>query len=78
MGPFGVYNYIFARVVELVDSLDSGSSVHYAREGSSPSSRTKQKRHAKRVFFVWSVWMCEESSGFDARPQAGVSERNRA
>ena len=25
----------------MVDSLDSGSSVHYAREGSSPSSRTK-------------------------------------
>ena len=33
--------YRYARVVELVDSLDSGSSVHYAREGSSPSSRTK-------------------------------------
>ena len=32
-----------ARVVELADSLDSGSSVHYARAGSSPASRTKQK-----------------------------------
>ena len=30
-----------ARVVELADSLDSGSSVHYARAGSSPASRTK-------------------------------------
>ena len=32
-----------ARVVELADSLDSGSSVHYARAGSSPASRTKKK-----------------------------------
>ena len=31
-----------ARVVELADSLDSGSSVHYARAGSSPASRTKE------------------------------------
>ena len=30
-----------ARVVELADSLDSGSSVHYGRAGSSPASRTK-------------------------------------
>ena len=32
-----------ARVVELADSLDSGSSVHYARAGSSPASRTIEK-----------------------------------
>ena len=32
----------YARVVELADSLDSGSSVHYARAGSSPASRTKR------------------------------------
>ena len=32
-----------ARVVELADSLDSGSSVHYARAGSSPASCTKKK-----------------------------------
>ena len=32
-----------ARVVELADSLDSGSSVHYARAGSSPASRTKKR-----------------------------------
>ena len=31
----------YARVVELADSLDSGSSGHYARAGSSPASRTK-------------------------------------
>ena len=31
-----------ARVVELADSLDSGSSVLYGRAGSSPASRTKE------------------------------------
>ena len=30
------------RVVELVDSLDSGSSVHCGRAGSSPASPTKE------------------------------------
>ena len=30
------------RVVELVDSLDSGSSVHCGRAGSSPASPTKK------------------------------------
>ena len=35
----------YARVVELADSLDSGSSVHYARAGSSPASRTKKEGH---------------------------------
>jgi hypothetical protein len=30
----------YARVVELADSLDSGSSVHSGRAGSSPASRT--------------------------------------
>ena len=39
-----------ARVVELADSLDSGSSAHYGRAGSSPASRTKKERHASRVF----------------------------
>ena len=34
---------LYARVVELADSLDSGSSVHYGRAGSSPASRTKKK-----------------------------------
>ena len=34
----------YARVVELADSLDSGSSVHYARAGSSPASRTTSEQ----------------------------------
>ena len=29
--------------MELADSLDSGSSVHYVRAGSSPASRTTKK-----------------------------------
>ena len=33
----------FGRVVELVDSLDSGSSVHCGRAGSSPASPTKEE-----------------------------------
>ena len=33
----------YARVVELADSLDSGSSAHYGRAGSSPASRTMTK-----------------------------------
>ena len=33
----------YGRVVELVDSLDSGSSVHCGRAGSSPASPTKEK-----------------------------------
>ena len=37
----------YARVVELVDSLDSGSSVHCGRAGSSPASPTKEKGHPK-------------------------------
>ena len=36
-------NHYNARVVELADSLDSGSSVLHARAGSSPASRTKKK-----------------------------------
>ena len=39
----------YARVVELADSLDSGSSVHYARAGSSPASRTKKKSRNRKV-----------------------------
>ena len=34
-----------ARVVELADSLDSGSSAHSGRAGSSPASRTYTKIH---------------------------------
>ena len=32
----------YARVVELADSLDSGSSVHSGRAGSTPASRTRK------------------------------------
>ena len=32
----------YARVVELVDSLDSGSSAHSGRGGSTPPSRTRE------------------------------------
>ena len=40
----------YARVVELVDSLDSGSSVHCGRAGSSPASRTKEEtRYSLRI-----------------------------
>ena len=34
---------VYARVVELVDSLDSGSSAHSGRGGSTPPSRTIRK-----------------------------------
>ena len=45
----------YARVVELADSLDSGSSVHYARAGSSPASRTKKKDTTFVVSFFLDV-----------------------
>ena len=55
-----------ARVVELVDSLDSGSSVHSERAGSTPASRTKdlerilRSRSFYNVLFrsVWTIKMC--------------------
>ena len=40
------------RVVELVDSLDSGSSVHYGRAGSSPASPTKEDSRKAVSFFA--------------------------
>ena len=46
-----------ARVVELADSLDSGSSAHSGRAGSSPASRTKLKDEEMTdfpVFFLFS------------------------
>ena len=42
----------YGRVVELVDSLDSGSSVHYGRAGSSPASPTKEDSRKAVSFFV--------------------------
>ena len=49
-----------ARVVELADSLDSGSSAHSGRAGSSPASRTSFKsaeivRFRRFFFFVLGV-----------------------
>ena len=38
----------YARVVELADSLDSGSSVHSGRAGSSPASRTKNRQSSPK------------------------------
>ena len=43
----------YGRVVELVDSLDSGSSVHCGRAGSSPASPTKKKRHPTGCLFFF-------------------------
>ena len=37
-----LYYNPLAQVVELADSLDSGSSVQYGRAGSSPALRTKR------------------------------------
>ena len=39
-------------MVELADSLDSGSSVHYGRAGSSPASRTMKRTAVWLSFFV--------------------------
>ena len=38
-----------ARVVELVDSLDSGSSVHSGRAGSTPASRTRENARNRKI-----------------------------
>ena len=38
-----------ARVVELADSLDSGSSAHSGRAGSSPASRTTFKTRNRKI-----------------------------
>ena len=45
-----------ARVVELADSLDSGSSAHSGRAGSSPASRTMNWPQIERfgvIFYVF-------------------------
>ncbi len=57
VGPFwggGKNCILYARVVELADSLDSGSSVHYGRAGSSPASRTTSP--PKTVSSVGPFW----------------------
>ena len=62
-----------ARVVELADSLDSGSSVLYGRAGSSPASRTKKKDRLLPVFLFGS-WGCEEPA-FLRGPRANPAKR---
>ena len=42
----------YGRVVELVDSLDSGSSVHCGRAGSSPASPTKKHIRKDVLFYL--------------------------
>ena len=64
--PEQVHTYLCARVVELADSLDSGSSVLYGRAGSSPASRTK-KKHAAGVF----LFGAQRSASRTAPPLAG-------
>ena len=49
----GYYIQANARVVELADSLDSGSSVHYARAGSSPASRTTENARNHEISGVF-------------------------
>ena len=44
----------YGRVVELVDSLDSGSSVHCGRAGSSPASRTIEKHRNRKISVLFS------------------------
>ena len=43
-------------MVELVDSLDSGSSVHYGRAGSSPASPTKKTVERLSLFLLADPW----------------------
>ena len=42
--------------MELVDSLDSGSSVHYGRAGSSPASPTKKTVERLSLFLLADPW----------------------
>ena len=65
------FEIAYARVVELADSLDSGSSVHYARAGSSPASRTKSI-YESRCFFL-----CSCSLHFKLIPLHGRVRRQK-
>jgi len=46
-------------------------------EGSNPSFSAKEKGQADACLFSFVEQAAQESSGFDAEPQRGVSERNR-
>ena len=50
-----VFLFWFARVVELVDTLDLKSNGHYGRAGSSPASSTDKKKSQRNCadFFVF-------------------------
>ena len=76
-------SYIHGRVVELVDSLDSGSSVHYGRAGSSPASPTKRSKHYRcdfqevdiyGVLFLFSGVLESQKLGFQNRSSGAVFE----
>ena len=57
----------YARVVELVDSLDSGSSAHSGRGGSTPPSRTiRDSRKAVSFFTSRSLTERLKTPGFHA------------
>ena len=58
----------YGRVVELVDSLDSGSSVHCGRAGSSPASPT-MKKHASACFFRFSFLVRKKIPPFIGIPR---------
>ena len=49
-------------MVELVDSLDSGSSVHCGRAGSSPASPTKESIEIERFRCFFTFWVCLSTS----------------
>ena len=54
----------YGRVVELVDSLDSGSSVHCGRAGSSPASPTKETAERLSLFLLVSTDQKHENPCF--------------
>ena len=69
--------------MELVDSLDSGSSVHYGRAGSSPASPTKRSKHYRcdfqevdiyGVLFLFSGVLESQKLGFQNRSSGAVFE----
>ena len=60
----------YGRVVELVDSLDSGSSVHCGRAGSSPASPTKSTHGG----FVMSAFFLQKNKNALNDPQKMLPE----
>ena len=79
VGPlWGLTSYLYARVVELADSLDSGSSVLYGRAGSSPASRTKKKDRLLPVFLLACGVKNLPFTGAPARIQRSSSRGERS